>query len=145
MDKIEFQKGYQEFPVYGMCEVAEILINGIQLKERIEKIDLICKRKDRYERASHYAYLEVSELIAWLEDEYKDDEGPYVMGCICGYPGCWPLEVRIKETEDSIIWRHFTNEYLDEHRYDALGPFEFDKEQYLEQIKKLKEMCGEEE
>jgi hypothetical protein len=56
--------------------------------------------------------------------------------CECGCPGCWPLLVRIILTKKTVCWLDFEQPHRRSEspgswwRYDTLGPFTFDRDQY---------------
>jgi len=52
--------------------------------------------------------------------------------CSCGEPDCWLFMCKITEKDEVIIWSDF-EQYHRDWTYD-LGPFIFEKAQYLEQI-----------
>lgn len=67
----------------------------------------------------------------------KKAEKVSLYDCECGCFGCWPLRVRISKAKNLIVWSDFeqphrgTNSRASWWRYDKLGPFEFDPEQYM--------------
>jgi hypothetical protein len=62
--------------------------------------------------------------------------------CECGCFGCWPLRVRIAESDDTVVWSDFEQPHRGPKsrtswwRYDKLGPFKFDREQYIAALAK---------
>jgi hypothetical protein len=56
--------------------------------------------------------------------------------CVCGCPGCWPFLARVVVNSDSVCWSEFEQPHRGPKsvagwwRYDALGPFVFDRGQY---------------
>lgn len=70
--------------------------------------------------------------------EISDTQKTEIFACgSCGEVGCWPLLVQISVHENIVVWHDFEQPYRDKDsrvshwQYDKLGPFVFDKEQYL--------------
>lgn len=128
MDKIEFRLSKYAFPSqYIPCDVVEIFINDISLKELLPSFE-------------RHAFLTPTELVDELTKYYKDlgvERCATILGCVCGFPPCDPVYVKIDESEDCIIWHSFHNEYI-EFTNRELRPFVFDKMQYFQQIEILK-------
>ncbi|MEV0427737.1 hypothetical protein [Micromonospora sp. NPDC050495] len=53
-----------------------------------------------------------------------------LLGCDCGEVGCWPLEAQVITTEESVIWRGFSQPYRPQRDYGDFGPFVFRRNQY---------------
>ena len=60
-----------------------------------------------------------------------------VLGCACGDDGCGIYLVRITETENSVIWDDYFAFY---HNTPNYFHFEFEKNQYYEEVEKLLEL-----
>jgi hypothetical protein len=62
--------------------------------------------------------------------------------CECGCFGCWPLRVRISVSDKTVTWSDFEQPHRGPKsraswwRYEKLGPFEFDREQYMAALAK---------
>jgi hypothetical protein len=62
--------------------------------------------------------------------------------CDCGCFGCWPLRVRISVSDETVSWSEFEQPHRGQEspvswwRYDKLGPFEFDRNDYEAALKK---------
>jgi len=72
-----------------------------------------------------------------LEDfAAKCTEKVSVYDCECGCFGCWPLRVRISVSDKIVTWSEFEQPHRGPKspaswwRYDKLGPFEFERDQY---------------
>jgi len=67
----------------------------------------------------------------------EDTKKVSIYDCECGCFGCWPLQVRISKSENMIVWSDFEQPHRGPNsraswwRYDKLGPFEFNREQYM--------------
>jgi hypothetical protein len=51
--------------------------------------------------------------------------------CECGESGCWPLQAMLKIATNSVTWSDFRQPHRKNWDYSKLGPFSFDKAQYL--------------
>jgi hypothetical protein len=85
--------------------------------------------------AGKYESLPAEMALSNLAGEQADKVSLY--DCECGCFGCWPLLVRILKSENKIFWSDFAQPHRGPKsraswwRYDKLGPFEFDREQYV--------------
>ena len=61
-----------------------------------------------------------------------------VLGCECGEWGCWPLLAEITLWSDRVVWTRFANPTRPDSPYPGLGPFEFDRDQYLDALGSLR-------
>ncbi len=67
--------------------------------------------------------------------EREDGKIP-VLGCACGIVACWPLHVRVTVAHDVVTWDGFDPPFHRDpsgevfRRYDAFGPFRFDRDRY---------------
>ncbi len=129
---------------YGGAARLEILVNGEDLRslvQRAEKRDATADSQP--DLAGSYHYLSGYEFPSGLfygqpegdwDSELSYKERVAVMGCNCGVIGCWPFLVRIDVNPDEISWSDFRQPFRS-WRYDALGPFHFEREQYDQAIK----------
>ncbi|WP_327023446.1 hypothetical protein [Micromonospora sp. NBC_01739] len=58
-----------------------------------------------------------------------------LLGCDCGEVGCWPLEAQVITTEESVIWRGFSQPYRPQRDYGDFGPFVFRRNQYEQAVR----------
>ena len=88
--------------------------------------------------AGKYQALPAEIALPDLAEEQAEKVSLY--DCECGCFGCWPLRVRISTSEKSIIWSDFEQPHRGPNSraswwlYDKLGPFAFDREQYVEAL-----------
>ncbi|MDR3528676.1 MAG: hypothetical protein P4L57_15505 [Rhizomicrobium sp.] len=62
--------------------------------------------------------------------------GIYLLGCRdCGDVGCWPLIAEVKSTADRVMWMNFQQPHRPERDYSGFGPFVFDKQSYVSEIR----------
>ena len=74
-------------------------------------------------------------LVGKSTVEYRWSDKTILLVCKCGEPGCWPLEVRITVTPNSVEWGDFEQPHRQEWRYEQR--FVFDKDQYDKAIAAL--------
>jgi hypothetical protein len=142
----------------GLC-VAEIYINNQSLIELVRPVEEsfvqaeIKERRDEGEDidelvlpAGDYLYLPPSMVLLpshnlldepWnsgfeLESKSLQAGKATVLGCTCGVIQCWFLQVRIILSESIVEWADFGQFHRD-WEYN-LGPFKFDREQYMSQL-----------
>ena len=73
---------------------------------------------------------EAHGIWAVLEASQAPHRVPLLL-CECGEPGCWPLVATIEVREDRVIWRDFRQPHRKQWDYSKLGPFSFDRSQYV--------------
>ena len=96
--------------------------------------------------AGDYHAIEVA--TSSLEQYYLGNKGAdcgadknktMVLGCSCGVSACWPLLCKITVDGDRVIWSDFEQPHRDEEwDYSNFEGFEFDKQQYLDEIEAMK-------
>jgi hypothetical protein len=73
----------------------------------------------------------------------RDGKKTPLLDCTCGCEGCWTFAARIEVSGRAVTWSDFeqvhrNGELSDEvWCYDAIGILQFDKKQYLAEIRKL--------
>lgn len=117
-------------------DAVNIFIDGIDLRDMIKTIESpFAKAEGHPDIAGGYCGLSPQE---WMDlPEQEDDGRSAIMGCQCGYVGCWPLRVRITFFEDTVIWSDFEQPHRPEWKYDRLGPFVFSRKQYEAAVAKV--------
>lgn len=119
-------------------EAIRILVNGKRLEELARAVELPFAAAEKHpDLAGDYAPLVLTDIssdpdhflgtpvASWFE------EGDTVLlGCPCGEWGCWPLTVQIEIKESTVRWVGFRNGHRD-WDLSGLGPFEFDRTEYL--------------
>lgn len=125
-----------------------IQINGKDIIELLKTYELPLAKRDGSENiAGCYSGLTPDELHRHLTkpaDHDLDDEGRVsILECECGCDGCWPMKMKVTETDDKIIWSDFEQPHRSKDSsqfwdYTNFGQFTFDKAEYLKQIHKLK-------
>ena len=149
MDTIEFTAVEVEDEEAG--STVAIYINGRNLLETIRDVEMPFAVKEGHSTmAVQYAELSLADIPdLWSHFHgdtlpYFSEEGKvYLYGCVCGEPGCWPLQAYIGIGRNTVTWRGFEQPHRMEYsrashwRYDELGPFVFDRDQYEEALKSL--------
>ena len=116
-------------------------INGTDLIEQVRQLEMAAG-KGRL--AGAYAGIRRSNLRSVRSHflgspspvhEREDGKIP-VLGCACGIVACWPLHVRVTVAHDVVTWDGFDPPFHRDpsgemfRRYDAFGPFRFDRDRY---------------
>lgn len=68
------------------------------------------------------------------EKQWPHPGSAWVLGCSCGEVGCWPLEVKVDLTSDTVTWTRFRQEHRPEWDYCGLGPFRFERQAYEDAV-----------
>ena len=153
LDVLELKLAKCGFSKFSHCEVVvSVLINGVDLIEIVRKVELPFATKEGVPQiAGSYSGQCPYELFYELEEKDNEksrlcDTPPEVLCCTCGCPGCWPLYVVIKKTENTVTWSKFRNPFRTECEnpdhvwdYTELRSFCFDRKQYENEMKKLKQ------
>lgn len=108
---------------------------------------------EAYERAKGYkpaggyrglipAYFDYGPLDEYFTGKNQSGhwmalKGIYLLGCVCGEVGCWPLIASVHQQDDTIRWDRFVQPYRRERDYTAFGPFTFSRAQYDDALKDL--------
>ena len=142
MDQIKFRIDTKkeenlEYPI------VTILINEVDLIEKLKVFEKSFAEEEGSDTlAGAYEGLPVSILYNYLIS-YKERERISVLGCTCGFEGCWPMKVKITETNEKMIWSDFEQPHRNKEShhywdYTSFGKFEFEKKEYQEQLFYLK-------
>ncbi|MGE0490939.1 MAG: hypothetical protein AB7S38_17160 [Vulcanimicrobiota bacterium] len=111
----------------------ECLIDGRRLLDLLREVELPQAKKDGTPSvAGSYGpglYRDVFETSKELAASGGAKE---VVGllCECGAWGCWNLSFIIQIGDEAVTWRDFSHSHRD-WDYRQLGPFVFEREQYL--------------
>ena len=144
MDHIELQWHDRREDHLGHRKELHIFINGQSLIDLVRPVELPFRTIEGHpEKAGDYGWLHPFECEIFVEPDALET---HLLGCTCGEADCWPLWGRIKKTPNTVQWHSFYNPFrLEKHLkivacndgrifipwdYAALGPFEFDSNQY---------------
>lgn len=124
---------------YGLAVTP--IINGQPLTELVGDFEA----RRRYKPTGGYYGLVIgAERLGDLTRYYLgQDNGVWptpsnvwLLGCVCGEPGCWPLRARIVVETGTIAWTDFAQPHRDERDYTGFGPFVFEQKQYEETVRR---------
>jgi hypothetical protein len=130
----------------GQAEETVILVNGRDLVDILHEYELpMAVREGSPSIAGGYMGLPPEYVLPPSKhflgepdrDMYDIHGKVQVLECECGEPGCWPFLVKITVGEDRVTWSDFEQPHRREDHpgggwsYSGLGPFTFDREQYL--------------
>jgi hypothetical protein len=79
----------------------------------------------------------------WRVLETDQGDRVPVLICECREPGCWPLMATIEVTADRVTWSDFRQPYRKHWDHSTLGPFSFDKSQYLTALEEARRLTRE--
>ena len=147
MNKIHFS--ITQRVLYGReRDLASIIIDQIDLIDMLRIHELpFAQAESHPEIAGSYMSRQAWALYRSLASPLRQDfsrNGKLDLLCCscCGLDGpCWPMRVRIKETDCSVIWCDFEQPQrrnLDCWDYSPFGPFEFDLWEYRSEVANLK-------
>jgi hypothetical protein len=124
-------------------QTVEILVDGTPLVDLVRKAESESAAEEGHPNlAGKYAGLpwetlatnlllgEATGVWSVLEGNQSPGRAPLLL-CECGEPGCWPLIASIDVTPDRVTWRNFRQPYRPKWDHSNLGPFSFDRAQYL--------------
>lgn len=143
MDKLEFKIQNKINDSYEIQAVT-ILVNGQNLIDLLKVYELpFAKKEGSEDIAGGYDGLTPEKLLNHLTDpdEIDIDENNKVsiLECKCRCDGCWPMQIKVVELADKIIWTDFEQPHrtIDHHcfwDYTKFGEFSFDTQNYKEQL-----------
>jgi hypothetical protein len=148
MDRLEFDIYHYVDKDYSndLLTCVRILINGFDLKDLLKSYELpFATLEGAPDIAGGYVDLFPGDLYKKLtvpSTFYSIDGKPAILICSCREEGCWPFIVEIEKQENKVIWKNFhqphRNSKSHNHwEYDKFGPFEYTKENYEQELKKL--------
>jgi len=123
MDTIEFQVTLSD-----TFEIVTVVINDCPLNDALG-VDYVAI-------GAHYTL----RILTNPREKDVDENGKVcILVCRCGIDDCGSVRVSITETNSSVLWSNFV-EYEGERCWERhnFGPFEFDKNEYYQEIEKLK-------
>lgn len=153
MNKIEFKvlrKNNND-----LCEeydAVRIFIDGKDLIDILREFEMpFAKKEDCENNAGSYEGMTPECLYENLTSEpiYEDNK-TVVLECVCRCSGCWDFLTEIKENENNVIWTNFENNHRgpESHNFWDYSSFKdllFDKENYKQEIEKLKTFITDEQ
>lgn len=149
MDKINFKWKRVQYDIDNEPTMTcQVFINDRSLIDIVKQVELPMARvNDEEAIAGGYAPLTIEDLYESINISDGDDKAKegVLLGCSCGSVECWPLYVKIEQSENLVIWHGFRNPHRN-WGYGKLGPFVFDKKQYkyaLDHLEKMKDLVDE--
>lgn len=58
----------------------------------------------------------------------------WILGCICGEVGCWPLEATVTADEATVTWSNFAQPHRPDRDYADFGPYVFTRSEYEAEV-----------
>lgn len=136
MDTIKFRVRKSEHDFKAVY----IAINGEDFIELVREHESpMCRQEGHPNIAGSYAPMSIAdfekghaEVLAGTHCKPKLT----LLGCECGFPECWPLDAKIAEEGDEVVWSDFEQPHRrGKWDYSTFGPFHFDKTQYQAALK----------
>ena len=129
----------------------QIYINGRDLMQLVEGIERAALDPQNLERSSRRSYAGLNpEWRSGLQGEFLGNSSdPYtvLLTCTCFEDGCNSVMANIEARGKTITWTDFTSVLHGEQArswggrlvdYSGMGPFVFDRDQYMEELNALK-------
>lgn len=135
------------FAIQPLCKGDETpsivpVVNGIHLTRLVEDFE----RAADFEPIGGYAGLVPTAFnfgpldvyfLGQTHEQLFELGGYFLLGCSCGEVGCWPLNARITQLDDQIIWDQFRQPHRRERDYSSFGPFRFERDRYQQSVIEL--------
>ncbi len=133
----------------------EILLDGTLLTDYVRDAELASATKDgQPQLAGKYGGLPwkviATDLLLgeasgiWKLLEANQGKRVPLLLCECGEPGCWPLMATIEVSAEHVTWSDFRQPHRKGWDHSKLGPFTFDRAQYLGALEAARHSAGEE-
>ena len=137
MDVVTFDRVFSESDALtpGWWGI-DLIVNGVRLADLARGVETpSAVAAGQPDLAGSYAGLDGPWLwpsrhyLGEPEEQWFFDGDTTLLGCTCSVAGCWPLTARVEVDETTVRWCGFRMGHRD---WDlrALGPFEFDRDQY---------------
>jgi hypothetical protein len=104
------------------------LIDGASLIALVAKVELHFGHGQSDPRGEYQGH--VLDDLARARATYAAPRTTVLLCADCNDPACWSLQTVIDRDGTVVRWSQFTNPLHPDWDYTALGPFEFDREQY---------------
>lgn len=126
-----------------------IFINGKNIIDMVKEIELpFAQNEGDPSKAGGYIGFNDRDLKHCF-NSFVTDGKMYILGCgVCGISRCWPLIVQITTTANTIQWSDFVNPFHGPEYpemiwdYTSLGPFLFDRKNYVSEFTRALEALG---
>ena len=127
-----------------------ILVNGQDLIDLLKVYELPFAKKEGSESITgSFNRLSPEKFLKHLTnpDEFDESGKVSIYECVYGCDVCCPIKTKINELEDKIIWTDFDQPHrtIDCYNfwdYINFGQFSFEKNNYNEQLNKLRQVNG---
>jgi len=147
MDRIEFKVIDRDIEG-SKRKSASIIINGINLVDRLKEYELPFAKREGHESIAGQ-YIEqmpgvlYRKLTKPADYDIEENGKVTILICECREEGCWPMNIKVIKTQNSVIWTEFEQPHrdIDSDRYwdyTEFGQYEFPIHEYELQIEELK-------
>ncbi len=148
MNKLEFKIEANQSSNQQVMTVT-ILVNGLDIIELLKEYEMpFAKKEGSEDIAGGYEGISPEALYKNLTNpeafDLDKNEKVSLLECACGCDGCWPMKAKVIHLQDKIIWAEFEQPHraIDSANfwdYSNFGQFGFDKNNYIEQLDKLRQ------
>jgi hypothetical protein len=137
---IEFAVGHDVDPVGTGPRAVEPVVDGRLLSVMVNDFEIEHAMKPAGGYAGIVpAYYGFGPLLPYYLGRpeggpWHGDYGIAVLGCSCGEVGCWPLQVQVQITGETVRWFDFVQPHRPDRDYSEFGPFDFDLDGYASAV-----------
>jgi hypothetical protein len=112
------------------------LIDGASLIALVAKIELHFGHGHSEPLGEYQGH--IVDDLARARANYAAPRTTVLLCADCNDPACWSLQTVIDRDDTIVRWSQFSNPLRPDLDYTALGPFEFDREQYETAIAEIR-------
>jgi len=76
-------------------------------------------------------------LLGKPKRRYSYEGKSSVLECNCGESGCWSFITKVEVDEKKVRWSNFEQIHRPNWKYEAIGEFIFDRQQYEQALSKI--------
>lgn len=122
-------------------QVQEVFIDGTPLLDLLRTCERPHAASD--ERSVAGGYAPTPHPGALMLSRIRDVNFRYhgevpLLDCDCGVTGCWTLTIHVDVTATTVTWSAFRQVHRHNWNYHALGPFQFDRAQYVKALSRAR-------
>ncbi|MDR6219050.1 hypothetical protein [Deinococcus soli (ex Cha et al. 2016)] len=122
-------------------QVQAVFIDGAPLLELLRACEDPHASKDEHSVAGGYAPTPHpgALMLSRIRDRHFRHHGEVpLLECDCGVTGCWTLTLHVAVTATTVTWSAFRQVHRHHWDYRALGPFQFDRAQYVKALSRAR-------
>jgi hypothetical protein len=124
-------------------EYFDFIVSGKSLRDLIEHPELDLIGTFGWSNNKTYEKKQIDEFLGHIKPELKSGRCCFYVCPECGDISCGAITAKIEVNENDVVWKDFGYENGDEEAgliiYNHVGPFKFDKHEYITLFEELKE------